>query len=116
MCERHNNKLSHVWASSVSHCVDSFVALSQDSSITGIYHWSGDENMTKYDMAVAMAEACGISKEHLKPDTSDSGGTTRPYDAHLEPNKLDKLGICHRRPFKDAIKECLEPLREKEYR
>ena len=64
--------------------------------------------MTKYKMAVTMAEVFGLSTSHIKPDTTDSGGTTRPYDAHLDSTKLEKLGICHRRPFESAIKECLK--------
>ena len=83
--------------------------LQQDASITGIYHWSGDENMTKYNVAVIMAEAFDFPTNHIKADTSDAGGATRPYDAHLDAAKLEKLGICHRRSFKDAVKECLVP-------
>ena len=65
--------------------------------------------MTKYDMAVAMAEAFGLPTSHIKADSSDAGGATRPYDAHLNPTKVEKLGICHRKKFKDAVKECLKP-------
>lgn len=65
--------------------------------------------MTKYDMAVAMAEVFNLSTSHIQPETSDSGGAKRPYDAHLDCAKLEKLGICHRKTFKNAIKECLDP-------
>ena len=64
--------------------------------------------MTKYDMAIAMAEAFNIPSGRIVADKSDSGGAKRPFDAHLDSARLVDLGICHRRPFKDAIKECLK--------
>ena len=65
--------------------------------------------MTKYDMAKAMAEAFDIPTARIVADKTDSGGAKRPFDAHLDSSRLVDLGICHRRPFKEAIKECLRP-------
>lgn len=80
----------------------------QDNTVCGIYHWSGNENMTKYTMAITMAEVFGINKSHIVADKSDTGSVKRPNDAHLDNRKLVDLGINHQRSFKDAIKQCLE--------
>ncbi|KAK7495281.1 hypothetical protein BaRGS_00013463 [Batillaria attramentaria] len=87
-----------------THCDD--IAVGED--ISGIFHWSGDEMMTKYDMAVAMAEAFGIPKGHIKADKNPSGGAPRPYDAHLDSSRVESLGICKRSKFKDRIRPALE--------
>ncbi len=60
-------------------------------------------------MAIAMAEAFGLSTEHIKADASNTGTANRPHDAHLDSGKIEELGICHRRDFKSAVKECLGP-------
>lgn len=39
----------------------------QDPSIRGIFHFSGKEQMTKYEMAVAMAQAFNLPSNHLIP-------------------------------------------------
>lgn len=98
-----------------THCDDIAVVLRQlaekkteGADINGIYHWSGDENMTKYDMAVAMAEAFGIPTSHIQADKTASGGAVRPYDAHLDSSRVESLGICQRSKFKDCIKTALE--------
>nr|KAG5705430.1 hypothetical protein BaRGS_004557 [Batillaria attramentaria] len=80
----------------------------EGEDISGIFHWSGDEMMTKYDMAVAMAEAFGIPKGHIKADKNPSGGAPRPYDAHLDSSRVESLGICKRSKFKDRIRPALE--------
>mgnify|MGYP001547251237 CR=1 FL=1 len=67
--------------------------------------------MTKYNMAIAMAEALDLPANHISADTSapKPGATKRPYDCHLDPTRLEKLGISHQRSFKEAIKICLQP-------
>ncbi|KAK3597691.1 hypothetical protein CHS0354_040066 [Potamilus streckersoni] len=77
--------------------------------IGGIYHWSGNENMTKYDMAVAMAKAFGLPIEHIVADKSPSGGASRPYDAHLDCGRIESLGIVKRTAFNELIKDILQP-------
>jgi len=74
----------------------------------GIWHFSGLELHTKYSMAVAMADAFGLSKGHLVP-TKDSGGATRPYDCHLECSSLMENFKLEFIPFSVGIKLALEP-------
>ncbi|XP_041359404.1 methionine adenosyltransferase 2 subunit beta-like [Gigantopelta aegis] len=80
----------------------------KDSSICGIFHWSGNEEMTKYDMAVDMAEVFGLPTNHIQRDKSASGGAIRPYNAKLDISRLEHMGITQRTPFKTAIKCVLE--------
>ncbi|XP_033742428.1 methionine adenosyltransferase 2 subunit beta-like [Pecten maximus] len=100
-----------------THCADIGVVIRQlsdkklqdASSIGGIYHWSGDENMTKYDMAITMATALGISTSHIEADKNPSVGATRPYNAHIGCNRVESLGFGRRTPFKDGIVPVLSP-------
>ncbi|XP_019639926.1 PREDICTED: methionine adenosyltransferase 2 subunit beta-like [Branchiostoma belcheri] len=57
-----------------------------DSSLHGVFHWSADEEMTKYMMAVTMAEVLKLPSAHLVADKEPFGATQRPYDAHLDTN------------------------------
>lgn len=75
----------------------------------GIYHWSNDENMTKYEMAVTMGTVLGISTSHINRDTSGSGGASRPENAQLDCSRIEQLGIMKRTRFSDAIGEVLKP-------
>lgn len=81
----------------------------QGQDTAGIFHWSGDEKMTKYSMAMAMAEAFSLPTNHIQADRNPSGGATRPYDAHLDCSRAQSLGIGQRTPFKSTIREILEP-------
>ncbi|XP_068133525.1 methionine adenosyltransferase 2 subunit beta isoform X1 [Hyperolius riggenbachi] len=83
----------------------------QDPSlISGIYHWSGNEQMTKYEMACAMADAFNLPSSHLRPITDEPVDTTpRPWNPQLDCNKLEALGIGQRTPFRVGIRESLWP-------
>jgi len=79
--------------------------------VCGIFHWSGNECLTKFDMAVAIGSAFGLPVSHLRPDNSmPSGSVKRPYDTHLASDKLEALGIGRRTLFREGIIECLKPL------
>jgi dTDP-4-dehydrorhamnose reductase len=75
----------------------------------GIYHWSGNEPMTKYDMARAFAPLLAFNPALLVPDPSPSAGAPRPKDAHLDSSDLSRLGIGRRTPFATAIPGILAP-------
>ena len=81
----------------------------QDISLSGYFHWTSEDNMTKYDMAIAMAEIYDLPTSHIVADKKPSAGAKRPYDAHLDSSRLEKLGICVRTPFKEGIEPCLRP-------
>ena len=83
----------------------------QDSTISGIYHWSGNECMTKYAMTVAMGSAFGLPVQHISADNSQPlpGDVKRPHNTQLACKKLEMLGIGQRTLFHDSITECLRP-------
>ncbi|XP_069850065.1 methionine adenosyltransferase 2 subunit beta isoform X3 [Dipodomys merriami] len=81
-----------------------------DPSIKGTFHWSGSEQMTKYEMACAIADAFNLPSSHLRPITdSPVIGAQRPRNAQLDCSKLETLGIGQRTPFQIGIKESLWP-------
>ncbi|MXQ86835.1 hypothetical protein E5288_WYG019366 [Bos mutus] len=81
-----------------------------DPSIKGTFHWSGNEQMTKYEMACAIADAFNLPSSHLRPITdSPVVGAQRPRNAQLDCSRLETLGIGQRTPFRIGIKESLWP-------
>ncbi|MBN3287765.1 MAT2B adenosyltransferase, partial [Polyodon spathula] len=91
----------------------------KDPSLRGIFHFSGNEQMTKYEMACAIADAFSLPSSHLRPitETPVGSGAVRPHNPQLDCSRLESLGIGHRTPFKQGIKECLWPfLHDKRWR
>lgn len=84
----------------------------QDPSISGIFHFSGKEQMTKYEIACAIAEAFNLPSNHLIPLTEQAAGAgaQRPQNAQLECSRLELLGLSTEpRPFRSAIRDSLWP-------
>ena len=78
-------------------------------SLGGIFHWSGDEPMTKHDMALAYAPLLGFDPARLVPDARPPAGAPRPKDCHLDTSDLERLGIGQRTPFATALPAILAP-------
>lgn len=84
----------------------------QDPSIRGIFHYSGKEQMTKYEMACAIADAFNLPSSHLIPMTEQpaGAGAQRPQNAQLECSRLELLGFgVEPIPFKTAVRDSLWP-------
>lgn len=78
--------------------------LMKDPSWTGgIYHHSGDECLTKYQMAKIMAEELGVSSDHLTGDDQAPAGPPRPKDTRLDHSTTEKSGLNPQRSFREAI-------------
>ena len=75
----------------------------------GIFHWSGSEPMTKYDMALVFARQLGFDSERLIADATPPNGAPRPKDCHLDCSDLERLGIGQRTPFAAALPALLAP-------
>ena len=75
----------------------------------GIVHWSGNEPMTKYDIACLFARLLSFDPARLVPDNAPSAGAPRPKDCHLDTSKLEKLGIGQRTPFASTLPAILAP-------
>lgn len=84
-----------------------------DHTMTGIWHWSGIEAMSKYSMACQMAESFNLPISHLTPNPNPPTGTPRPHNTALECSKLEAMmqdsGTSMRTPFKQGMTRCLQP-------
>jgi dTDP-4-dehydrorhamnose reductase len=78
----------------------------EGETICGVAQWSGDEPMTKFEIASRLARALGIDAR-LEPQEASKEVTPRPRDCHLDSSRLEALGIGRRTPFDVAIAEVL---------
>lgn len=75
--------------------------------VRGIAQWSGDEPMTKFDIAERLVQALGVpARLQAQPTPTDS--TPRPRDCHLDSSRLEALGIGRRTPFDAAIRAVID--------
>ncbi|XP_022625134.1 methionine adenosyltransferase 2 subunit beta isoform X1 [Seriola lalandi dorsalis] len=83
----------------------------QDPSIRGVFHFSAKEQMTKYEMAVAIAQAFKLPSDHLIPLTEQPAASApRPINSRLNCSRLELLNLSvEPRPFTSAITDCLWP-------
>jgi len=77
--------------------------------LSGIYHWSGLEAMTKYDMALACAPLIGLESARIKARVDSAPGTPRPKDCHLDCSRLTTMGIGQQTLFRAGIKRVIAP-------
>ena len=75
----------------------------------GVFHWSGDEKMTKHTMAQTIAPLLNFDPSRLIPDPSPPKGAPRPQDSHLDTSALEHIGIGQRTPFASALPAILAP-------
>ncbi|RQS35608.1 SDR family NAD(P)-dependent oxidoreductase [Burkholderia sp. Bp8992] len=75
-------------------------------AVTGIRHWSGEEPMTKHDIAQQIAAALGIDASLTRID-QPTDATPRPYDCHLDASRVRALGIDYATPFDTALRTVL---------
>jgi dTDP-4-dehydrorhamnose reductase len=76
----------------------------------GVFHYSGNEAMTKYDIVRLMANVLGLSADHISGDPNEPGGAPRPQDCQLDVECLNEIG-CYVEPrsIKDTIGGILKP-------
>ena len=75
----------------------------------GVYHFSGEEAMTKYEITKIMGDALGKGYEHVSGSESAPGGAPRPKDCQLDMTKLKEAGF-YVKPtsIKDVIGDILK--------
>ncbi|WP_250534204.1 SDR family oxidoreductase [Caballeronia sp. AZ10_KS36] len=76
------------------------------ATISGITQWSGDEPMTKFDIAERIARVLKVDAK-LVAQREPTDATPRPRDCHLDSGRLESLGIGRRTPFDTAIERLL---------
>ncbi|XP_055927269.1 methionine adenosyltransferase 2 subunit beta-like [Argiope bruennichi] len=69
-----------------------------------IYHWSGAEVFTKYQMSRMIAENFGLH-HNMIPYNLPSCGVPRPRNVHLSCERLQNLGIRRHTRFEEGIQE-----------
>lgn len=75
----------------------------------GIFHCSGLDAFTKYEMSCVIADQFQINKEHIKPDLTVDTSGLRPDNSQLDTtDSYAKLNFKPVMNFRDSIKECLE--------
>ena len=80
--------------------------LARGEAICGTVQWSGSEPMTKYEIALHLAEALQFNAQ-LVPQHTPTDTTPRPHNCHLDSSRLEALGIGRRTPFDTAIRQVL---------
>ncbi len=76
----------------------------EDPSLSGIFHWSGNEPMTKYDMAVAFAKHWDLPEDELIANSECPPGAPRPKNAQLDCSRLKDLGVGEQTDFSEVLK------------
>jgi len=76
-------------------------------SVTGAMHWSGDEPMTKFDIAQRIAQVLNVDAQ-ITAERSPIDTTPRPRNCHLASDALEVLKIGQRTPFDAAIRAVLQ--------
>lgn len=72
--------------------------------IKGIFHWSGDERFTKFEMALKMGETFKNGVDHIKPVTKSDSTAKRPVDSQLDCSMtLEKIGCNPQTKFHEGI-------------
>ena len=74
------------------------------------FHYTGDKSITKYEMALVMADLMGVSREHILAQTAiPANATSRPLNAHLSVKSLQDIGIdVSALEFREALKPILK--------
>lgn len=71
----------------------------------GIVHYSGEEAMTKFQMALHLAPYVHVNREACVPDYTPPL-VPRPYDCHLSTRRLKQLGLfVTPTSFEDALQQ-----------
>jgi len=70
----------------------------------GIFHCTGNDKTSKYQICVEMAEILGLSHEHIFPlENPPESSARRPLDCHLTMEKLKALGFPEPLPLRKRI-------------
>ncbi len=71
---------------------------------SGIYHFSSDDKLTKYQIALMIASVTGKNSSHIRPlKTLPETPAKRPLDSHLDTSKIFSLGMKNSLPFSESI-------------
>jgi dTDP-4-dehydrorhamnose reductase len=75
----------------------------------GIFHFSGNESLTKYEMVCAMADTLNLNHDHLTPADQPPSGAPRPKNSQLDISRLRQKTDVQQTPFRTNIQRILKP-------
>ncbi|MGL4219607.1 MAG: dTDP-4-dehydrorhamnose reductase family protein, partial [Shewanella sp.] len=77
------------------------------ADVSGIYHFSAPQTMTKYQMLLSLGELLAIDTAHLIPELTPMDSAKRPQDCTLSCGRLAALGIYSELEFSAGLNQAL---------
>jgi len=75
---------------------------------SGIFHFSGQDRLTRYEITEIFAEIMGCPMTHIVQQLeAPATEAVRPKDSHLATQKIHQLGLTEPLPFADRIAKIL---------
>ncbi|MCD6045540.1 MAG: NAD(P)-dependent oxidoreductase [Gammaproteobacteria bacterium] len=88
-------------------CYQMIKSIHKGIRVSGIYHWSGSECYTKYEMALGLASALNVKHHRITPNLPTSEPSNRPYNCRLDCSTLQMLNIGTSTPFEGGLRKIL---------
>ena len=80
-------------------------ALEQGEALSGIWHVSGLEAMSKFGMCQRIAAVLGLNAKGVEPCSEPGGGAPRPRNSQLDCARARARGWMVSTPFEEAVRE-----------
>lgn len=77
------------------------------ADVSGIYHFSAPQTMTKYQMLLGLGELLAIDTAHLTPEMTPMDSAKRPQNCTLSCGRLAALGIYSELEFSAGLNQAL---------
>jgi dTDP-4-dehydrorhamnose reductase len=81
--------------------------LLSNSQSRGIYHMSGAEALSKYEMACTIGDVLRLDHSHLSPNYQPPTGTPRPKNCQLDLSRIQQETRIQQTSFSDNIQRIL---------
>ncbi|OVE74258.1 hypothetical protein BVX94_00875 [bacterium B17] len=89
---------------------NAWCANNKNVRLGGVFQFSGDEPVTKADMAKIIGNIAKKDISQLKVDSSGPIGAPRPQDCHLDCSRLEELFELKRTPFEDGLSSIISKI------
>lgn len=76
---------------------------------SGIYHFSGSEALTKFEMLQAMGNVLNLGTDHITPNPDPPAGAPRPKNSQLDISRLAACTALQQTAFGENIGRILSP-------
>jgi len=84
------------------------ISLLLNKSSSGVYHITGHDKTSKYQIIKIIADCLNINSDNvLKSNILPKSKAIRPYDCNLCMNRIQELGKIEQLPFKQRVKALL---------